>query len=127
MSDAIEDPGARWCAASCGETFAWPFVDAEEDDGSVDLLREGRAGEGGDPAVPGPETVLALALAPNDPTEPAATDVAEEAEVAPAGVAPELLDKFLFLRRFGFVWILECLVNSSDLENRLLQPGNEHR
>lgn len=34
--------------------------------------------------------------------------------------------RFLFLRRFGFVWILECLVSSSDLRNRLLQPGNEH-
>lgn len=26
----------------------------------------------------------------------------------------------------GFEWILECLVNSSDLEKRLKQPGKLH-
>lgn len=30
----------------------------------------------------------------------------------------------LFRREFGFVCILECLVSSSDLENRFVQPGN---
>lgn len=41
-------------------------------------------------------------------------------------VEPETLDKFLFLREFGFVWIRECLVSSSEREKRLLQPANEH-
>jgi hypothetical protein len=29
----------------------------------------------------------------------------------------------LFFLEFGLVWILECLVNSSDLLNLFVQPG----
>ncbi|KGK37538.1 hypothetical protein JL09_g3307 [Pichia kudriavzevii] len=32
----------------------------------------------------------------------------------------------VFALESGFEWILECLVNSSDLENRLKQPGKLH-
>lgn len=32
----------------------------------------------------------------------------------------------LFLRTVGFVWILMCLVNSSERENLFVHPGNVH-
>lgn len=34
------------------------------------------------------------------------------------------LAALLFLLELGLVWILECLVSSSDRENRLVHPGN---
>ena len=32
----------------------------------------------------------------------------------------------LLRREFGFVWILECLVSSSEREKRFVHPGNVH-
>ena len=73
---------------------------------------------------------LALRFLPNvcssGGDEPMVIFIPFSAFAAPSSPLPELvLLKFLFLREFGFVWILECLVSSSERENFLKHPGKE--